>query len=252
MSKIYDALQSAYKDRLEKAKEQNDQHRDPHPPPLPGTNPITIPRFHEEAELQTLAQSIATHLPNPDQNVIQFIGSQAGEGASTLIREFALMVAQKSSKPVLLVDADIKQPTHAQAFGLEQKPPLEYFLKESKPLDGVISKVDQSNLFLAILSSNFFRSLTERSSFHSTDMWKAARNRFSLILIDSAPASVSTESLALCETVNGVILVLAQEKTRAAVAQNAKKQILNREGNILGIVYTKRKFHIPKSIHKFL
>ncbi len=252
MSKIYDALQSAYKDRLEKAKAENDQETNAHIPPPPGTNPATFEQFHEEAELQGLAQSIATHLPNPDQNVIQFIGSQAGEGASTLVREFALMVAQKSSKPVLLVDADIKQPTHAQAFGLEQKPPLEYFLKESKPLDGVISKVEQSNLFLATLSSNFFRSLTERSSFHSTDMWKAARNRFSLILIDSAPASVSTESLALCETVNGVILVLAQEKTRAAVAQNVKKQILNREGNILGIVYTKRKFHIPKAIHKFL
>ncbi len=252
MSKIYDALQSAYKDRLEKAKAGNDQDTNSHIPPPPDTNPATFEKFHEEAELQGLAQSIATHLPNPDQNVIQFIGSQAGEGASTLVREFALMVAHKSSKPVLLVDADIKQPTHAHAFGLEQKPPLEYFLKDSKPLDGVISKVDQSNLFLATLSSNFFRSLTERSSFHSTDMWKAARNRFALILIDSAPASISTESLALCETVNGVILVLAQEKTRAAVAQNVKKQILNREGNILGIVYTKRKFHIPKAIHKFL
>ena len=252
MSKIYDALQSAYKDRLEKAKAENDQETNSHIPPPPGTNPATLEKFHEEAELQALAQSIATHLPSPDQNVIQFIGSQAGEGASTLIREFALMVAEKSSKPVLLVDADIKQPSHARAFGLEQKPPLEYFLKESTALDGVISKVEQSNLFLATLSSNFFRSLTERSSFHSTDMWKAARNRFALILVDSAPASVSTESLALCETVNGVILVLAAEKTRAAVAQNAKKQILNREGNILGIVYTKRKFHIPKSIHKFL
>ena len=252
MSKIYDALQSAYKDRLEKSKIDNDQHTDSHTPPPSGSNPVTFEKFHEEAELQALAQNIATHLPNPDQNVIQFIGSQAGEGASTLIREFALMVAQNSSKPVLLVDADIKQPSHAQAFGLAPKPPLDYFLKEGKPLDGVVCMIEEANLFLATLSSNFFRSLTERSSFHSTDMWKAARNRFSLILVDSAPASASTESLALCETVNGVILVLAQDKTRAAVAQNVKKQILNREGNILGIVYTKRKFHIPKFIHKFL
>ncbi len=171
MSKIYDALQSAYKDRLEKAKTENDQETNAHIPPRIGINPVTFETFLEETELQALAQSIATHLPNPDQNVIQFIGSQAVEGASTLIREFALMVAQKSSKPVLLVDTDIKQPSHPQAFGHESKPPLDYFLKESKPLDGVISKIEQLNLFLATLSSNFFRSLTERTSFHSTDLW---------------------------------------------------------------------------------
>ena len=221
MSKIYDALQSAYKARLEKAKAQNDQQANSQPPP--GSHSPTLPKFHEEAELQALAQNIATHLPNPDQNVIQFISSQAGEGASTLIREFAFMVAQNSGKPVLLVDADIKHPSHAQAFGLESKPPLDYVLKEGKPLDGVICMIEQSNLFLATLSSNFFRSLTERSSFHSTDMWKAARNRFSLILIDSAPASDSNESLALCETVNGVILVLASEKNSGSRCAKRKK-----------------------------
>jgi len=83
-------------------------------------------------------------------------------------------------------------------------------------------------------------------------MWKTARDQFSLILIDSSPVNVSADSLAICATVNGVILVLEAEKTRSIVAQNVKKQILMREGNLLGIVYTKRKFHIPKFIHKFL
>lgn len=252
MSKIYDALQSAHKKRLAEADKRNDKPTISFSPPFTENKPETTSRFHEESELLALAQNVATHLPSPHQNVIQFIGSQAGEGSSTLIREFALTVARHSSKPVLLVDADIKQPSQAQAFGLESKPPLDYALKENRPLDGVISQTEQSNLFLATLSSQFFRSLTERSSFHSTDMWKSARSRFSLILVDSSPASVSAEGLALCETVNGVVLVVAAEKTRAAVAQNVKKQILRREGNLLGIVYTKRKFHIPQSIHKFL
>ena len=60
------------------------------------------------------------------------------------------------------------------------------------------------------------------------------------------------DSLAICETVNGVVLVVEAEKTRSAVVQNVKKQILMREGNLLGIVFTKRKFHIPKFLYKFL
>jgi len=252
MSKLYDALRSVHVERLAVANKLNDALTSTLPSSLRKNRPVSTTRFHEQSELLALAQNIAIHLPGPDQNVIQFIGSQTGEGTSTLIREFSIAVAANSSKPVLLVEADINRPSQAQAFALEAKPPLDFVLKEGKALDGIISQTEQSNLFLASLSSQFFRSLTDRSFFHSTDMWKTVRNQFSLILIDSAPVNASADGLAICESVNGVVLVLAAEKTRAAVAQNVKRQILSREGNLLGIVYTKRKFHIPQSIHKFL
>jgi Mrp family chromosome partitioning ATPase len=240
MSKIYDALQIAHGECLAEAKEVSDMPIISSPPPLTGYSPLLLSRFYEESDLLALAQNIAARLPNPDQNVIQFIGSRMGEGTSTLIREFALTAAKHSSRPVLLVEADFYQPSQNQAFAIEAKPPLELVLQEGKALDGVISRVEESNLFLATLSSKIQRSLTDRSFFGSTDMWKTAREQFSLILIDSSPA------------VNGVVLVIEAEKTRSAVVQNVKRQILMREGNLLGIVFTKRKFHIPKFIYKWL
>jgi Mrp family chromosome partitioning ATPase len=252
MSKIYDALQIAHGECLAEAKEVSDMPIISSPPPLTGYSPLLLSRFYEESDLLALAQNIAARLPNPDQNVIQFIGSRMGEGTSTLIREFALTAAKHSSRPVLLVEADFYQPSQNQAFAIEAKPPLELVLQEGKALDGVISRVEESNLFLATLSSKIQRSLTDRSFFGSTDMWKTAREQFSLILIDSSPATVTADSLAICETVNGVVLVIEAEKTRSAVVQNVKRQILMREGNLLGIVFTKRKFHIPKFIYKWL
>jgi Mrp family chromosome partitioning ATPase len=252
MSKIYDALQIAHGEQLAATKELDGEPIISSTPPLTGYTPSVLPRFYEESALLALAQNIAARLPNPDQNVIQFIGSRMGEGTSTLIREFALTAAKHSSKPVLLVEADFYQPSQNQAFAIETKPPLEQVLQEGKALDGVISQVEESNLFLASLSSKIQRSLTDRSFFGSTDMWKTAREQFSLILIDSSPATVTTDSLSICETVNGVVLVLEAEKTRSAVVQEVKRQILMREGNLLGIVFTKRKFHIPKFIYKFL
>ncbi|TFG61690.1 MAG: hypothetical protein E4H32_07065, partial [Nitrospirales bacterium] len=110
MSKLYDALQSVHVERLAIANELNDALTSTFPSSLREKRPVSTPKFHEQSELLALAQNIAARLPNPDQNVIQFIGSQAGEGTSTLIREFALMVAEDSSKPVLLVEADFKRP----------------------------------------------------------------------------------------------------------------------------------------------
>lgn len=252
MSKIYEALQIAQEEQLTIVKEFNEAPSISSTPVLKDPEPFAGQKIYNESELLNLAQNIAARLPNPDQNVIQFIGSRRGEGTSTLIREFALATSQNSSKPVLLIEADFKQPCQKQTFSLEVKPPLDYVLKEGKPLDGVVTQVDDSNLFLATLSSKILRALTERSFSHPTDIWKSAREQFSLILIDSSPASVTADSLAICESVNGVILVLEAEKTRSAVVQNVKKQILMREGNLLGIVFTKRKFHIPNSIYKLL
>jgi protein-tyrosine kinase len=254
MSKIYDALQIAYGEKLAAKNE---------PIEIPSVSvsshsllqiksSSSIPRCYKESELMVMAQNIAALLPGPDKNVIQFIGSRKGEGTSTLVREFAMVSAQHSNKPVLLVEADLMQPSQYRAFGIEAKSPLDHVLKEGKALDGVVSQVDKSNLFLATLSSKVQSALTARTFFNPTDMWKIVREQFSLILIDSSPASVTADSMALCETVDGIVLVVEAEKTRSAVVKKVRDHILMQEGNLLGMVFTKRKLYIPEFFYRFL
>jgi len=254
MSKIYDALQIAYGEKLAAGNEPIEVPSVtlPSPSVLPVKSVSSFLRFHKESELMVMAQNIAALLPSPDKNVIQFIGSRKGEGTSTLVREFALVSAQHSSKPVLLVEADLMQPSQYQAFGIEAKLPLDHVLREGKALDGVVSRVEEVNLFLATLSSKIQSALTTRTFFNPADMWKIVREQFSLILIDSSPASVTADSLALCETVDGIVLVVEAEQTRSAVVKRVRDQILMQEGNLLGIVFTKRKLYIPEFFYKFL
>ncbi len=258
MSKIYDALQIAYGEKLAAGNESKKEPIEvpsvsiPSPSLLQVRNTTSCPRLYNESELMVMAQNIAALLPSPDKNVIQFIGSRRGEGTSTLVREFALVSSQHSNKPVLLVEADLMQPCQYQAFGIEAKTPLDHVLKDGKALEGVVSQVEQSNLFLATLSSKVQSALTTRTFYNPTDMWKIVREQFSLILIDSSPANVTADSLALCETVDGIVLVVEAEQTRSAVAKKVRDQILMQEGNLLGMVFTKRHLYIPESLYKFI
>jgi len=52
--------------------------------------------------------------------------------------------------------------------------------------------------------------------------------------------------------VDGVVVVVEAEKTRWQVVENLKQKIENRGGNILGIVFNKRRFYIPDSIYRKL
>ena len=252
MSKIYDALQVAYSERVGTVNKPQEVSTLPPSSLLQIDSPFSASIFHKESELLGLAQNIAARLSGPEKKVIQFIGSRKGEGTSTLVREFAMVSAHHSSKPVLLIEADLLQPSQYQAFGLSPAPPLDHVLKEGTTLDGVISQVENSNLYLATLSNKVQSVLTARTFFQSADMWKHVREHFALILIDSSPVSITADSLALCESVDGIVLVVEAEKTRSAVAQSVRNQILMRSGNLLGMVFNKRKFYIPDRIYKLL
>jgi len=252
MSKIYDALQIAYGERNISETGSTAAPTIPSSALLKIDSTFSITRYYKEAELLGLAQHIATRLADPKKNVIQFIGTQKGEGTSTLAREFAMVLAHHSTKPILLVEADLIHPSQHQAFGIDPKPPLENLLEGGQSLDGVIAQIEESNLYIGTLSAKVQSALTGRTKDNGKTMWDGVRNHFSLILIDSSPARVTPDSLALCDTVDGIIFVVQAEKTRSTVAQSVKEQILMRGGNVLGLVLTKLKLHIPERIYKLL
>jgi Mrp family chromosome partitioning ATPase len=74
------------------------------------------------------------------------------------------------------------------------------------------------------------------------------RTRFDLILIDSPPLGISSDSLALVRKADGVILVIEAEKTRCIV-QNLRDSVISM-GNILGVVFNKQRYYVPGWIYK--
>ena len=81
---------------------------------------------------------------------------------------------------------------------------------------------------------------------------EAVKEKFDLVLIDSAPASASPDGISLSRYVDGVVLVLSAEKTRKPVAENLKNRILQNGGNLLGMVFNNRRYHIPEFVYKRL
>jgi Mrp family chromosome partitioning ATPase len=132
----------------------------------------------------TLSRNIDALLPDTPRKMIQFIGSQPGEGTSTVIRDFAMVSADRFGKSVLLPDADPRRPSQHLFFRLQ-------------PQFG----------------------------------WG---------------------EISLSRYVDGVVLVLEAEKTRKPVAENLKNRILENGGNLLGMVFNNRRFHIPESVYKRL
>jgi Mrp family chromosome partitioning ATPase len=71
------------------------------------------------------------------------------------------------------------------------------------------------------------------------------RQNYRYILFDAAPASVNTSTLYLAKQVDRVLWILEAEKTRQPVAFNLKEQFSNSGAAVWGVIFNKRKFHIP-------
>ena len=175
-----------------------------------------------EGEMIGLYHSIDSLLPDFETRVIQFIGSNEGEGTSTIVREFGKVVAEKFEKSVLVLDTDRQQNSQV----------LFYYNKSGN---------GTKESFFTDQTFNFM---------NTNGNWEKLRQKFDFILVDSLAATTSSSGLAFSRKVDGVVLVLEAEKTRWQVVESVKDKIIKHGGKILGVVLNKRKYYIPEYIYK--
>ncbi len=248
MGKIYEALKQAQKEKqvtltssLVPARQQSLN--------------VSAPEWEErgqEKALHSLYQRIDSHISQARGKVVQFIGSRAGEGTSTIACMFGRMTATNLNKSVLILDADQQNPKQHILSGITPEYGWEDLLENGGALDNVIYQVNESNLYVcpvspsAVITHHVFDSPT------IVDLWNMLKEHFDLVIVDSPPATASPDGIAISRHVDGVVLVLEAEKTRLPVAVKAKETIEKHGGKLLGVVFNKRRYYIPDFIYRRL
>jgi protein-tyrosine kinase len=244
MSKIYEALERARNTRIlpEKLSET----------PLPKTYASAQASLEMEEEMITLYQNITSLLPDVQTPSILFIGSHSNEGTSTITRNFAKTCSLALGKRVLLIDLDRSRPDFQVFIDAKPECDIEEVIKNDFPVEKTFCQVDESSLYVMPLFQQSIINPRTLDSAKNDNFWQQLRNRFDLIIVDSPPASIFPDGLAMARKVDGVILVIEAEKTRWPVILNVKEKIVKNGGNILGIVFNKRRFYIPEWLYKRL
>jgi len=247
MGKIYEALEKAQRERESKGGKK---------PPLfvvsPGEQAPGGFEVAAENEMVALSRNIDSLLEASPRKVIQFIGSQGGEGTSTVIRDFAMVSAARFGKSVLLLDADPQNPSQHLFFHLQPTFGWGEILKNKRTFRKALCRIGKTSLYVYPIPPGSASLPEALFSPGIKEFWDAAKEKFDLVLIDSAPASASPDGISLSRHVDGVVLVLEADKTRKPVAENLKNRILENGGNLLGMVFNNRRFHIPESVYKRL
>lgn len=160
-----------------------------------------------------------------------------GEGKTTTICNIAEVFSQ-SGKRVLIVDADMRRPYIHKAYNLRNTRGLSNYLSRAHELEEVIQKTESG---VSIITSGPIPPNPSEllSSSQMEVMFTQLDLLFDIVLIDSPPVGLVTDSAIVSKYVDGIILVVAYDQVQIDMIQRAKTLLMNIGGSLLGVIFTK-------------
>lgn len=149
-------------------------------------------------------------------NLVMLTSSLPGEGKTFSAINLAISIALEKDKHVLLIDADVNKPSLHKIFGLERDRGLtDVLLSRVEDMSDVLYRTSIPSLSLMFAGHDCAHA-TELLA--SSDMERfvedvSARYPDRIVIFDSPPLLLTTESSVLASHMGQVILVVEAEKT---------------------------------------
>ncbi|MEJ7137281.1 GumC family protein [Amphibiibacter pelophylacis] len=171
----------------------------------------------------------------------------AGEGKSSMAANLALAHAQ--TQPTLLVDADMRRPQVARSFGLAPGAQgLSQLVAGSCDMSQAIHRVDDTQLDVlpcGVIPPNPTELLLSQ---RFSDTLQKLSEKYGVIIIDSPPVELVSDSMVLSALVTNTLFVVRAQSTPYQIARRGITKIQRAGGRILGTVLTGVDF---KGAHKY-
>jgi protein-tyrosine kinase len=238
MSKIYEALEKARQDKQNKQSHQL--------VPLLEETTIDIEELvainkpdSPIAECFRFLRSQVTRpaVGSPPRSVL-VTSALMGEGKTFVACNLAASISQSLEEYVLLVDADLRNPSVHKVFGIRTpKEGLSTLLAKDAPLSSLLKKshIDKLTLLPAGNSTEIPAELLSSEKMKALILEVRDRYADRFVIIDGPPLELTAEATVIANAVDAVILVVRHGKTPRDAVKAALGKL--QKEKLLGVVY---------------
>lgn len=252
VSKIYDALRKAERDR----------GRPRAAAPQPRKGPAA--RFKDESliiagmddrfrrALLNLKNAIDSEMKGKETSVILFTSAVQGEGKTSIVSSLARVLASSETQKVLLVDCSVRDPELHRLFGAKNERGLIDYLEGRAKIKDIIQSIDQGALDLVSAGAGSGADMPQ-PLFNSERLGlfiKEVAAAYDYVLIDSSAVLVAPETPILASHVDGIVLVVFTGKTKREVIKRAMVMVQKLDGTFIGTILNRKRYFIPEFIYR--
>jgi receptor protein-tyrosine kinase len=209
-------------------------------------NSPVIDETPEGQELFRLVSSIFLSGREDDPRQVVFIGVENESGSSSVCANAGRILASCTSKPVCVVDANVRAARLTHILGIEKAKSM-----PGKPVREQCVQVN-GNLWLAgtdLMTDARGALLPAEELDHRLAQLGTV---FEYVLIDAPGVRVSRDAEFIALRADAAVLIVEADKTRRARAAKAKEGLEAAGVRLLGTVLNNRSFPIPEKIYNLL
>lgn len=210
----------------------------------PQDYPLERPRSRHAEALRELLAAILVRQPEPRADgplparILLVTSALPEEGKSTLTLSLARVAAMEGLR-VLVVDADMRNPSLRPLTGLKPGPGLVEALRREVPLRTAVSRDPRGPAMLLPGSDARMEQPTRLLGPDGLGaLLQTVRRSFDLILIDSAPLIAVADAKLIAKGVDSVLFVVRYAKTRADFCEQALHGLKESGAEVAGVVLT--------------
>lgn len=173
------------------------------------------------------------------------------EDVSELAGNLAVDLAQEGYK-VVLIDCNYRESILPDVFGIESKTGLSDVILKNKKIDEVVEKIPIIDN-LDIITCGNKKELPSRviANYKMEALIEEIKQAYDYVIMTSPPILKSPETIKIASIIEGVVLVIGQNKSRQHDVDKAIEMLNNVDSNILGTVFTKSsRFTLPFKLFK--
>ena len=195
-------------------------------------------------QFRNLRMSIEAGVREPLRSLL-VTSATRGEGRTTVAARLAVAFAE-AGRYVLLVDADLRQPSLHEQFGISPGSGLVDILTTvNMPLEFYAHRTDFPNLRIITSGGSLVDAPPPAWSSNVRDLiLRLTDTTADLVILDAPPLEGASETAALASFIDATVVVVAIGRTRLSDVQGARDTLIRVKARIAGAVGN----HIPRRV----
>ena len=183
-------------------------------------------------------RSIAAALSDAESvepQALQFTSPMPNEGKSTISACMAISAAMAGMRTIL-IDCDVRSPSLSKAFHCQGAIGVGEFLTSSPAFDDLVIRTDVP--LLSIIPAGSVKAASTLITLQKLrQLVVSARAVADLVIVDSAPMEVASDSLMLSQIVDRTLLVVKWRSSERLVVERSVDRLRRAQGHLAGVVF---------------